>query len=263
MATSPAFLEALAEAHDWCEALGHAARRTRHGRLVTDPEHPTVWSANHMSGVRASSPDEIDEALAELEAAFAGSPYRVVDTDPLTPSAFVARLALDDFEEQPAVILMTLEGPLAMVQPGSPLEIRPVASEADWEHFRRLHRMDSARAGDQLSEEVVEGLFCGLRQKSGVGRFILGRLDGRACAFAAAITAPAGFGMVDEGFTLPEHRRQGIASAMVARCVTHLRAEGAETAFLTALVSEQPKRLYAKLGFAPVMLARRWVKTVG
>jgi GNAT superfamily N-acetyltransferase len=267
MAASPVSLQALAEAHDWCEALGsQVVVRARHGRLVTDPEHPQVWSANHMSGVRAASPEEIEAALAELEAAFRGAPYRVVDTDSLTPPAFVARLALEDFAEQPAALLMTLEGPLAAPRPRPPLDIRPVVSEADWAEFRGLHRLDGeegARTSGLLSEDVAEGLFHGLRRKSGPARFFLGRRDGRPCAYAAAISAPGGFGMVDDVFTLPEDRRQGVATAMVAHCVEQLRTQGAATVFLTALASERPKRLYARLGFVPVMLVRRWVKAVG
>ncbi len=263
IAVAPGFLVALAEAHDWCEALGHQVVRSRHGLIVSDPAHSHLWAANHMSGVRASSPDEIEDALADLDAAFAGSPYRVVDVDALTPPGFVARLPLEDFVEQPAVVLMTLEGPVAAGAPAQRLDIREVASAADWEDFRRLHRLDCARAGGPLSDEVVEGLFHGLRQKSGAGRFFLGCLDGRPCGYAAAITAPGGFGMVDEVFTLPAQRRRGVATAMIAHCVATLRADGAGVAFLTALASEHPKKLYARLGFRPAMLARRWVKTVG
>ena len=265
MAGSQAFLEALAEAHDWCEALGHAPAASRHGRIVRDPDHPEVWSANHMSGVRARTPPEIDEALADLDAAFAGMPYRVVDVDALTPPAFVARLALEGFEEQPAVIVMALEGPLAPVSAPPDLVIEPVVSQADWEALRRLHRLDceeGADAGRPLSEDVIEGLFHGLWRKAEAGRFFLGRLGGEPCARAIAITAPGGFGLVDDVFTLSGCRRQGVASAMIAHCVQELRSEGAATAFLTARVLDRPKQLYARLGFRPAMLARRWVRTL-
>lgn len=264
MAGSQTFLEALAEAHDWCEALGHSAAQSRHGRIVRDPGHPEVWSANHMSGVRARTPSEIEEALADLDAAFAGSPYRVVDTDALTPPAFLARLAMEDFQEQPAVIVMALEGPLAAVAAPPDLQIRPVVCDADWEAFRDLHRLDceeGAEAGRPLSNELIEGLFDGVRRKAQAGRLFLGRLDGRPCARAIAIRTPGGFGLVDEVFTVSGRRRQGVASAMIAYGVEQLRAGGAKTAFLTARVPDRPKQLYARLGFRPVMLARRWVKS--
>ncbi len=261
MARSAAFLQALAEAQDWCEALGHTSVQGRHCRLVADPAHPQVWSANHASGVRATTPEAIDQTLGDIEAAFVHSPYRVVDADAFTPAPFVARLALEGWQEQPAVILMALEGPLAPVR-SPPLEIAPVETQEDWRELRRLHQMDFADGGPAglISPEVADGLFQAVRKKAGVGRIFLARLDGRACAKGMAIPAPGGFGIVDDVFTDPEARRQGVASALIARCVGHLREQDAQIPFLTARVSDSPKRLYARLGFRPQMLARRWVR---
>jgi hypothetical protein len=39
-----------------------------------------------------------------------------------------------------------------------------------------------------------------------------------------------------------------------------LRDAGCQTVFLGALATEEPKHLYARLGFHPVMLARAWVR---
>ena len=39
-----------------------------------------------------------------------------------------------------------------------------------------------------------------------------------------------------------------------------LRGSGCCTIFIGALATEQPKHLYARLGFHPVMLARAWVR---
>jgi len=47
---------------------------------------------------------------------------------------------------------------------------------------------------------------------------------------------------------------------MLARSPTISGAQGCETLFLGALADEQAKRLYARLGFRPVGLARTWVK---
>jgi len=44
---------------------------------------------------------------------------------------------------------------------------------------------------------------------------------------------------------------------MIAAFVEEL---GCGAVFLGALAQERPKRLYARLGFAPVALARVWVK---
>lgn len=264
MARSAALLQALAEAHDWCEALGHASAPARHCRLVTDPAHPEVWSANHASGVRAAASDAIEETLADIEAAFAHSPYRVVDADAFTPPSFLARLALDGWQEQPAVILMTLEGALAPVR-APPLALGAVETAEDWTELRRLHDLDlseGARTGAAHSAAVAEGLYQGMRKKADAGRIFLARLDGRACAYAMALPAPGGFGLIDDVFTDPEFRRRGVASALIAHGVAYLRDAGRKITFLTALASDRPKMLYARLGFRPDMLARRWIRTV-
>jgi predicted GNAT family acetyltransferase len=39
-----------------------------------------------------------------------------------------------------------------------------------------------------------------------------------------------------------------------------LRARGCEPIFLGALANDRPKRLYARLGFRPVTLARTWAR---
>ena len=262
MAGSAAFLQALAEAHDWCEALGHASAQARHCRLVSDLAHPEVWSANHASGVRAATPQAIEETLADIEAAFAHAPCWVVDSDAFTPAPFLARLALDGWQEQPAVILMSLDAATAAAAVPN-LEIGPVRAEADRDELRRLHRRDleeGERTGGPRSEVVIQGLFEGLQSKAAAGRVLLGRIDGHPCAYAMAVPAPGGFGFIDDVFTAPEFRRRGVAAAMVAACVSHLRGEGIQTSFLTALASAPPKRIYARLGFRPQMLARRWLR---
>lgn len=263
MAGSPAFLRALAEAQDWCEALGHASAEGSHCRLVTDPAHPALWSGNHASAVRAATAHEIEVTLEDIEAAFTHSPYRVVDADPFTSPTFLARLALDGWQEQPAVILMAVQAPLAPVAAPAP-GFDPIRTDADWAELRSLHKLDlaeGARTGAAHPAEIAEGLYQAMRRKAAAGRIFLARHGGRASAYAMAVPAPAGFGLVDDLFTAPDFRRRGVGSALLAHCVAWLRQQGCGTAFLTARASDRPKALYARMGFKPEMLVRRWVKT--
>jgi predicted GNAT family acetyltransferase len=66
--------------------------------------------------------------------------------------------------------------------------------------------------------------------------------------------------MIEDLFTLPSARRNGVATAMIAAFTDRLRAAGCQTIFLGALAAEQPKHLYARLGFHRVGLARAWVR---
>jgi predicted GNAT family acetyltransferase len=83
---------------------------------------------------------------------------------------------------------------------------------------------------------------------------------GVAVAYGAHAASPGGAGMIEDLFTLQSARRRGIATAMIAAFTDRLRSAGCHTIFLGALASEQPKHLYARLGFRPVMLARAWLR---
>ena len=51
-----------------------------------------------------------------------------------------------------------------------------------------------------------------------------------------------------------------VATAMIAVFTHRLQSAGCHTIFLGALATERPKRLYARLGFHAVTLARAWVR---
>jgi GNAT superfamily N-acetyltransferase len=109
---------------------------------------------------------------------------------------------------------------------------------------------------------VTQGIFADFRRKDGPSRYLLVDLDGEPCAYGAAVLAPGGIGMVEDLFTLPDHRRQGIASGLIDHCVRDVRSRGAGPVFLGAHAPERPKRLYAKLGFRPLLVTSQLVKRV-
>ena len=108
--------------------------------IVRNPAHPDVWDANHVSSVRASTTAEIGQVLQRADEAFAHCHHRLFVVDPLTPPAFVARLALDDYQELTPTIQLVLEGSLR-AQPRD-LDLHPVTTEADWQSLHTLVRHD-------------------------------------------------------------------------------------------------------------------------
>src|SRR3546814_11497539 len=92
----------------------------------------------------------------------AHTPWRVVHTDPFTPEAFSARLALDGYAEQPGVIQMVLSRQLQAVS-GS--DITPIETEADWRALaalvRRDHEEGTRTVGEILSDKVTDGTLSG------------------------------------------------------------------------------------------------------
>ena len=247
-------------AYAWQRALGHAVVEAAHCRIVCDPAHPDVWDANHVSGVRAAGAEEIEAVMRAADAALAHCRHRLFVVDPLTPPAFAARLALDDYRELPPTIQMVLDGPLRAVPPA--VDLRPVASEADWQSLAALLAADHAeggRTGGPLDDAVTRGLLAGYRAKAPAYQFYLARVAGADCAYGAGALCDNGVGMVEDLFTLPARRRRGVATAIIARAVADLRRRGAGPVLIGAHAGKPPKRLYAALGFAPVCVTREYV----
>lgn len=229
---------------------------------MADPAHPDVWDFNHADEVTARTDAEIDAVFVAMDRHLRHTNWRVVHTDCFTPDAFLARLALDGFEERPVTVQMVLQRDLA--DRGSAIELRPVVDDADWQILFQLVLADYAEgrrsSNSNLSPETSSGIVAGYRAKSGTYHFHFAMRHGVPVAYGAYAAAPNGVGMIEDLFTLKPVRRQGIASALIAVFTDRLHAAGCHTIFLGALATERPKHLYARLGFHPVMLARTWVR---
>ncbi|HJY81446.1 MAG TPA: GNAT family N-acetyltransferase [Candidatus Binatia bacterium] len=255
-------VERVSAAYAWQRALGHEAVQDSLCCIVRDPAHPDVWDANHVSGVRASTTAEIDQVLQRADDAFAHCRHRLFVVDPLTPPAFVARLVLDDYQELTPTIQLVLEDSL-QANPRD-VDLRPVTTDADWQSLYTLVRQDhieGARTqGMAIPAEVTQGIVTSYRKKWPAYQFFLAREDGVDCAYGAGVLCANGMGMVEDLFTLPNFRKGGIATAIIARAVSHVRDQGADQILIGALATEPPKRLYAALGFSPVCVTREYIK---
>jgi GNAT superfamily N-acetyltransferase len=252
----------IAEAYRWQRRLGNTLISATHCHIVSDSDHPDVWDSNHADDVTARTEPEIFSVFAAMDAHLGHTRWRVIHTDGFTPDAFLARLALDDFKERPATIQMALKGELT--DRGAAIDLRPVASDADWDALLRLVLADHAEGrrtgGLDLSPEFSAAVVASYRAKSGAYHLHLAMQDGVAVAYGGHAKAPNGAGMIEDLFTLPSARRRGVAAAMIAAFTDRLRDAGCHTIFLGALATEEPKHLYARLGFHPVMLARAWTR---
>ena len=255
-------VERVSAAYAWQRALGHETVQNSLCCIVRNPAHPEVWDANHVSGVRASTTVEIEQVLQRADKAFAHCHHRLFVVDPLTPPAFVARLALDDYHELTPTIQLVLEGSLR-AQPRD-IDLRPVMTEADWRCLSTLVRHDHTEGarteGRTISAEVTQGIVVSYRKKWPAYQFFLAREDGVECAYGAGVLCANGLGMVEDLFTLPDFRKRSIATAIIARAISHVRKQGADQILIGTLATEAPKRLYAALGFVPVCVTREYIK---
>jgi GNAT superfamily N-acetyltransferase len=230
--------------------------------FVRNPAAPQVYDANQATRVRAATDAEIDVVIARADEVFAGLSHRQFRCDSWTPSGFEARLALDGYECEPELQLL-LEGDLRLTREPPPVDIRRVESDDDWASLRRLTRLDheeeTAKAARPLwSEDVTAQMVATKRMKAPALRFWVASAGGVDCAFLSSWPGVDGVGMVEDLFTHREHRRRGIATALIARCVDDTRARGAGPVLIGALVNDTPKHMYAALGFRPYCVTRAY-----
>ncbi len=251
----------IVEAYRWQRRLGHALVAGTGCRLVVNPAFPELWDANHVDEVTAATEAGADAVFAAMDRQFGHTRWRVVHTDFATPDAFLARLALEDFEEQPVTIQMALQGDLT--DRGARLALRPVVDDADWDALQRLVLVNLAggmSAGSGATPQIGEAMVAAWRTRAGAQRFHLVVQNGAPVAYGSCAIAPGGVGMIEDLFTLPSARRQGLATGLVAAFTDQLIAAGCDVVFLGALADAAPKRLYARLGFRPVTLTRVWTR---
>lgn len=241
---------------------------TRHDldycKVVQDRVNPNVWSSNKAYAVAASTDDEIELLMREVDEVSSTLPYRHFVVDPYTPPAFVAYLALNDYVEQATIIQMVLNGPIKMADASSVLRMRPVSTGADWTILRELVQTDYAEGGRTqgkiLSTAVTDGIVASYQAKKDECQFFIAELDAQPCAYGSGLCGPNAMGMVEDLFTLPQFRKRGIASAVIAHCVNYCRSRGATQVLIGSHANEPPKHLYRRLGFEPVCLTRDYIK---
>jgi GNAT superfamily N-acetyltransferase len=257
-------VERVCAAYAWQRALGNDSVRDGLCRVVADRAHPDVWDANHVSEVRAGAPADIERVLRRADEALTHCRHRMFVVDPLTPAAFSARLALDDYRELDATLQLVLDGPLRADPRAN--AVRPVQTEADWQSLHALLREDHAEGGrthgGPMPEHVTQGMIASYRSKAPAYQFFLASEDGVDCAYGAGLLCDNRLGMVEDLFTLPAFRRRGFATAIIARAVAHARDRGAGEILIGAHATDTPKQLYAALGFAPVCLTREYIRHV-
>jgi len=241
-------------------AMGAESFHAEGALFYRDLRYPAVRDANHVTGVAASSPDEIDALFARAEREYAGVPHRRYDCDFTTPPAFEARLALEGYERSYA-LLMLLEGELD-ARPRPDIEVRPIENEAGWAAFFALRALDWGEYRDRLAQagetDVGTAMAERDRASSPPFRYFLAYADGAPRAYFSAWHGIDGVGQVENLFTHPDYRRRGLATALIARCVDDCRERGAGPVLIVADPTDTPMRMYAAMGFRPLALKREW-----
>jgi GNAT superfamily N-acetyltransferase len=250
-------------------ALGNEVFEAEGALFVRNRALPAVHDANHVGRVTACAPDEIDRLLARAHREFSGCGCKHLrfDLDLDTPPQFEARLALEGYRRNDALVML-LEGELR--GKAKPFEIRPVESETDWAAYGALHEIDwqayaertSPGAAEEASAWTAAAMLQSRRLKSPPARFWLAYLDGAPRAYLFSWEGTKGVGQVEDLFTHPDYRHRGLATALIHHCVADARAHGAGPVVIVADPTDTPKEMYAAMGFLPVAVKRSWGKDV-
>lgn len=242
----------VAQARRWFRKVGYDAVLADGVTLVKTPEHPSTWEANWVMADPGTGPTAV---LTALDRHFARG-WQVVHADALTEPAVEAALALAGFSAEGALIEM-VAATVTPAHPVPPIGLDPVG-EAEWPRFARLAAIDAAEARHDV--DVVAGLLDARhRRLAGCSLWLLTE-GGEDIGFGFTAACPNGLGLIEHLFTLPHHRRRGVMSGFIAEATRRLLSEGCEAVFLDAHAHDTPKRLYKRLGFQPVALARSWVR---
>lgn len=251
---------AVAAATHWFTALGH---RQEHvpglATFTITPATPDHWDGNNASLIETGDPAALLDAL---DARMPHTPWRVVRTHSVEPPAIEAELVLRGFDLYNTIIQMVATAAPPM---NARVSHRPVERDADWSVLAPMVRADAEEGGDRhqpLPSAVIDAIVASYRSKAPTVRFHLIEQGGAAIGYGSTAVAPNGIGIVEHLFVQPELRSRGIMAAFVAESIESLLAQGCRAAMLGARAGERPRRLYARLGFRPVLLMRTWVKDV-
>jgi GNAT superfamily N-acetyltransferase len=216
--------------------------------LLTTGSRLPLFNGLALTGERALD----DGLLAEAERAFAsrGLRYSVRFEEALLPqaAAFLEERDYISILNDPARVLL---GPPASLPANAAAQIDPVQSARDMAQYRDVMRIGFGIPADEAA------LLMGDDQAGDpVLRNYLARLD-RTVVGAGTFVLSDGVVGVWNVATLPDYRRQGIATALMQRGLRDAYADGATASTLWS--SKSGYRLYERLGYQPVTRVRGYV----
>lgn len=243
-------------------ALGCEQFEAEGAYWVRDRQFPSIYDANHVTQVSASSREEIDRLLARMEVEYAHCSHRRFHIDFRTSPLLTARLAFEGYAHDDS-LLMVLEDGLR----GSAKEhdVRPVQTEDDWRAYAALKAADWEEHRQKLPDpkpgpDIGEAFVHIYRRKAPDLQYYIAYVDGKAAAFFSSWPGSDGMGQVEDLFTLPEFRHRGLATALMHRCVRDCRERGARDIVIACDPTDTPKQMYRAMGFVPVALAGHYLK---
>lgn len=207
-----------------------------------------------FNGAGIFDPQQITrETLSAIEAYFKwrGRPFSVMSLDALVP--YAARLLLRfNYTEYDSMPAMWLDGPPADALRGSSdLWVSRVTTPPHLATFRSLlsqvFHLSMSEVNLVLGEKTLNVPTV---------RHYIGWLDNTAVGTATLVLSGKVAGVWNVG-TLPEHRKHGVATAIMRHILSEARSLGYQSSML--LASNEGLPLYARLGYETLSTIRVFV----
>ncbi|WP_206505711.1 GNAT family N-acetyltransferase [Streptomyces chrestomyceticus] len=236
-------------------ALGEGSGRGVVRELATDGSECRIVYAG-------CAPEELDDVIRE-ETALARSrdytlEWKVYGHD--TPADLADRLTAAGFEpdDQESVLVLPLDGADLDSFDTAGRDIRPVTDEQGLADYAQIARA----LGRKNAEEERQRLAAELRDDPEALSIHIAYVDGQPASCGRAYFRRGGsYAELAGGRTVPEHRRQGLFTALVGSRLRQARERGRTHVFVDALPTSEPT--LRKLGFEVVTWTRPFVYEPG
>ena len=245
---------AIAWRHAQHAAVCDRSERWEHGTAVFAGDAPAFWTYNsvRLEGPDAGlAPDAIVAAADRLQAELG---HRHVEIEDEATGARVRPALVERGWAAERLVWMALQGPAHAGTPA--VEIGEIP-------FRMTRPLREQWAGASSGSAEEARRFMAAEDRVGVRRGVraLGAWGsgGELLGFAA-FSAMIDTAEIEQVFVAPERRGTGIGGALVAAAVD---AAAAQTTFIVADDEGAAKRLYARLGFAPVWIQHVFTRPPG
>ena len=231
------------------EAMRDAAvERTvpsRFGTALFNDTLPVVWSLNcvRVEATEAS----VEELAAEVHRVQAGLPHRrMVIMDEGLGRGLEEPLRELGWKTEAFLFMAPRKEP---EQPPRDVEIQEVGQEDLTPLRRRILEEWLSESDEETVRQVGE--MDRLYGEIGNARHFVVCSDGEVVS-STSLFSDGRTAQIEDVATLPEHRGQGYARALVLHALAEARRRGHDFVFLVADARDWPKELYRRLGFEPI-----------
>jgi ribosomal protein S18 acetylase RimI-like enzyme len=217
--------------------------------VVRTPHNPTFYWGNFL--LIDPPRTESERWLAEFAREFPGTRHVAIGVDGTDgETGDVSGLVSAGLEVDVSIVLTAEKLQAPVREPAA--EVRPLVSDADWEQMVAV-RLDVDQDPSPDHRAFVERKADEARRlmAQGHGEYFGAFVDGVARASLGIVTDGSGLARYQSVETHPEHRRKGLASAMlVAAAEAALTRLGATTLVIVADPEYVAIDLYRALGFS-------------